>query len=67
MTFEKYNKMHVCNVKKMRISVFEDDVTYREVLYGGSKNDAEMESFNPQTMDDVYFIAQYVKIEPLAA
>lgn len=67
VTFGKYNKMHVCNVKKMRISVSEDDVTYREVLYGGLRNDTDMETFNLQTMDDTYFIAQYVKIEPLAA
>lgn len=67
LTFGKYNKMHVCNVKKMRISVSEDDITYREVLYGGLKNDTEMETFNLQTMDETYFIAQYLKVEPLAA
>lgn len=66
-TFGKYNKMHVCNVKKMKISVSEDNTEYREVLYGGLRNDTEMETFNLLVKDGTYLIAQYVKIEPLAA
>nr|AGE95508.1 hypothetical protein ECU02_0660 [Encephalitozoon cuniculi] len=67
ITFGKYNKMHVSNVKKMRISVSRDGVEYREVLCGGLKNDSEMETFNLLVKDEIYFVAQYVKIEPLAA
>ncbi|AFM97815.1 hypothetical protein EHEL_020590 [Encephalitozoon hellem ATCC 50504] len=67
ITFGKYNKMHVSNVKKMRISVSEDGAVYKEVLCGGLKNDSEMETFNLLVKDEAYHIAQYVKIEPLAA
>lgn len=67
ITFGKYNKMHVSNVKKMRISVSEDGAEYKEVLCGGLKNDSEMETFNLLVKDEAYHIAQYVKIEPLAA
>ncbi|KAL7348181.1 muskelin N-terminus domain-containing protein [Encephalitozoon intestinalis] len=67
ITFGKYNKMHVSNVKKMRISVSGDGVEYKEVLCGGLKNDSEMETFNLLVKDETYYIAQYVKIEPLAA
>lgn len=66
-TFGKYSKMHVCNVKKMKISVSDNNAAYREVFYGGLRNDTDTETFNLQTMDDEFFVAQYVRIEPLAA
>ncbi|KAH9412045.1 putative muskelin [Ordospora pajunii] len=66
-TFGKYTKMHVCNIKKMKISISEDGLRYREVFYGGLRNDTEMETFNLKILDDIYMIARYIKIEPLAA
>ncbi|TBU19465.1 hypothetical protein CWI42_020240 [Ordospora colligata] len=66
-TFGKYNKMHVCNVKKMKISISEDGLMYREVFYGGLRNDTEIETFNMKVLEDIYMVARYIKIEPLSA
>lgn len=68
ITFGKFSKIHVCNVKEMKISVSYDNKEYVEVFYGGLRNDTESETFTlSTTIKGKMLVTRFVKIEPLAA
>lgn len=67
ITFGKFSKIHVCNIKEMKISVSYDKKSWIEVFYGGLKNDTTNETHNLLYIQDELIISRYMKIEPLAA
>ncbi|WUR04274.1 muskelin-like protein [Vairimorpha necatrix] len=67
ITFGKFNKIHVCNIKEMKISVSFDNKKYIEIFYGGLKNDTINETHNLLYYNGEYIISKYMKIEPLAS
>ena len=68
VTFGKFNKLHVCNLKEFQIFVGPSEECLVECLHTGLRNDTEPETFTVKTMHNQHFIpCKYVKIVPLAS
>jgi len=66
ITFGKYEKTHVCNLKKFKVygGLSEDNMI--ELLDSGLKNDNQAETFNVRfKLENNPFPCQYVKVVPL--
>uniref|UniRef100_A0A3P8UPD0 Muskelin 1, intracellular mediator containing kelch motifs n=1 Tax=Cynoglossus semilaevis TaxID=244447 RepID=A0A3P8UPD0_CYNSE len=66
ITFGKYEKTHVCNLKKFKVfgGMGEDNMT--ELLSSGLKNDYNKETFTlKHKIDEQMFPCRFVKIVPL--
>ncbi|CAG5927233.1 unnamed protein product [Menidia menidia] len=66
ITFGKYEKTHVCNLKKFKVfgGMSEDNMT--ELLSSGLKNDYNKETFTlKHKIDEQMFPCRFVKIVPL--
>ncbi|KAJ3076625.1 Muskelin 1, intracellular mediator containing kelch motif [Podochytrium sp. JEL0797] len=65
ITFGKYHKVHVCNMREFKIygGLTPDNMT--ELLHAGLRNDSEAETFSlKHKMNGVVFPCQYIKIAP---
>lgn len=73
ITFGKYQKSHVCNLKEFKVYAGMDPESLQLVLHGGLHNDSELETFpvkfskKKSTGDEIVFPCQFVKIVPLSA
>lgn len=68
ITFGKYHKVHVCNLKEFKIYAGMTPNNMTQVLHSGLKNDSEMESFPVKfKANSVIFPCLYIKICPLLA
>ncbi|CAI9718917.1 muskelin-like isoform X1 [Octopus vulgaris] len=68
VTFGKYEKTHVCNLKKFKVYGGPTDDHMIELLESGLKNDHVPETFYPlNEIDDNHFPVRYLKIVPLQA
>ncbi|XP_052287065.1 muskelin-like isoform X2 [Dreissena polymorpha] len=66
ITFGKYEKTHVCNLKKFKVFCGLSDDLMIEVLESGLKNDHVPETFNLKNeIDGHYFPCRFIKIVPL--
>ncbi|KAJ2745700.1 hypothetical protein GGI20_001975 [Coemansia sp. BCRC 34301] len=68
ITFGKFYKMHVCNLKEFKVygGMTQDDMV--EILYSGLRNDSEPETISlKQRVHGYYIPSQYIKIQPLLA
>ncbi|KAJ1663246.1 hypothetical protein EV178_005187 [Coemansia sp. RSA 1646] len=68
ITFGKYYKTHVCNLKEFKVfgGMTEDNMT--ELLYSGLRNDSESETISlRQKLHGFYIPCRYIKIQPLLA
>lgn len=69
ITFGKYHKVHVCNLREFKIlgGLTPDNMV--ELLHSGLRNDPEPETFplKFKTDDGVIFPIKYLKIVPLMA
>ena len=66
ITFGKFEKAHVCNLKHFKVFAGEDDDNMIEVLDAGLKNDTVSEHFSLRhTVNTQHFPVNYVKILPL--
>jgi len=66
ISFGKFQKTHVCNLKKFKVFGGLDDVTFVEVLESGLRNDNTPESFNVKhKLKNHHFPSSYIKIQPL--
>eukprot|EP01135_Chromosphaera_perkinsii_P004865 Nk52_evm11s301 gene=Nk52_evmTU11s301 len=68
ITFGKYHKVHVCNLKEFKVFGGLNKNNMIELLHSGLRNDDEPETFplKHKTMD-VVFPCLYIKIMPLMA
>ncbi|KAL1924690.1 uncharacterized protein VTP21DRAFT_4344 [Calcarisporiella thermophila] len=68
ITFGKYHKVHVCNLKEFRVYGGLTPDNMNELLHSGLKNDCEPETFPLKHMaNSVIVPCQYIKIVPLMA
>ncbi|KAK7873640.1 hypothetical protein R5R35_009328 [Gryllus longicercus] len=66
ITFGKYEKTHVCNLKKFKVYGGLSDENMTELLESGLKNDSTAETFHLRhTVGDRPFPCRYIKIMPL--
>ncbi|KAF7678808.1 Muskelin [Astathelohania contejeani] len=67
ITFGKFSKIHVCNVKEMKIYV-KGNGEWIKVLHSGLHNDTDKETLNMNYIcGETYLISKKVRIVPLAA
>lgn len=68
ITFGKYIKVHVCNLKEFKVFGGLTPNNMVELLHNGLKNDTEAETFRLKTsVNNATFPCQYIKIAPLLA
>ncbi|KAJ3106961.1 Muskelin 1, intracellular mediator containing kelch motif [Phlyctochytrium planicorne] len=68
ITFGKYYKVHVCNMKEFKVFGGLQPNNMVELLHSGLRNDTEPETFSlKHKINDVIFPCQYIKIAPLVA
>ncbi|RKO92671.1 Muskelin N-terminus-domain-containing protein, partial [Blyttiomyces helicus] len=68
ITFGKYHKVHVCNLKEFKVFGGLTPTNMIELLHSGLRNDSEPETFSlKHKANDVIFPCQYIKIVPLLA
>ena len=69
ITFGKYHKVHVCNLKDFKVfGGLDPDNLTMELLHSGLRNDSESETFSLRfKTDGVLFPCRFVKIVPLMA
>ncbi|TPX71748.1 hypothetical protein SpCBS45565_g00878 [Spizellomyces sp. 'palustris'] len=68
ITFGKYHKVHVCNLKEFKVFGGLSPNNMIELLHCGLRNDIEPETFSlKHKANDVIFPCQYIKIVPLLA
>ncbi|KAI9205394.1 Muskelin N-terminus-domain-containing protein [Polychytrium aggregatum] len=68
ITFGKFHKVHVCNLKEFKVYGGLTPNSMFELLHGGLRNDTEPETFSLKfKANGVYFPCQYIKIAPLLA
>ncbi|XP_035224067.1 muskelin-like isoform X2 [Stegodyphus dumicola] len=66
ISFGKYEKSHVCNMKKFKVYGGLSDDSMIELLYSGLKNNNQTESFNlKHTAGENMFACRYIKIVPI--
>uniref|UniRef100_A0A8D9A7M5 Muskelin n=1 Tax=Cacopsylla melanoneura TaxID=428564 RepID=A0A8D9A7M5_9HEMI len=66
ITFGKFEKMHVCNLKKFKIFGGMDENTTIELLDWGLKNDSNSETFDlKHSLGEGQFPCSYIRIEPI--
>ncbi|RWS09436.1 muskelin-like protein [Dinothrombium tinctorium] len=66
ITFGKYEKTHVCNLKKFKVSGGMTDSTMIELLDSGLKNDSQPETFTlKHTIKAHLFPCRFIKITPI--
>ncbi|PFX17036.1 Muskelin [Stylophora pistillata] len=66
ITFGKYEKTHVCNLRKFKIYGGLNDEHMTELLQSGLRNDHNKEAFELQhELDGKMFPCQYIKIVPI--
>ncbi|ORX50570.1 hypothetical protein DM01DRAFT_1384804 [Hesseltinella vesiculosa] len=67
ITFGKFHRAHVCNLKEFKVYGGPNFENMMELLHAGLKNDTELESFELRTHSNhMVFPIQYLKIVPLA-
>ncbi|KAJ3377243.1 Muskelin 1, intracellular mediator containing kelch motif, partial [Entophlyctis sp. JEL0112] len=65
ITFGKYHKVHVCNLKEFKVYGGLTLNNMTELLHSGLRNDSEPETFSlKHKVNDVVFPCQYIKIAP---
>ncbi|KAJ3185891.1 hypothetical protein HK101_009778 [Irineochytrium annulatum] len=68
ITFGKYHKVHVCNLKEFKVYGGLNPNNMIELLHSGLRNDTEPETFSlKHKANNVIFPCQYIKICPLLA
>jgi len=68
ITFGKYYKVHVCNLKEFKVYGGLTPNNMIELLHSGLKNDCETETFALKyKSNDIVFPCLYIKIVPLVA
>lgn len=77
ITFGKFHKMHVCNLKHFKIYSYNDCTEYPiantekkplQILKNGLKNDATPETFAVKFIQkNTFIISNYIKIQPIQA
>ncbi|KAG0046379.1 Muskelin 1, intracellular mediator containing kelch motif [Gryganskiella cystojenkinii] len=68
ITFGKYHKVHVCNLKEFKVFGGLTSSNMTELLHTGLRNDSEPETFLlKHKTKSVVFPCQYIKIVPLMA
>lgn len=71
ITFGKYHKIHVCNLKEFRVLGGPSPSRLTELLHAGLRNDSEPETFSlKRTVGNdsrICLPVQYLKIVPIAA
>jgi N-acetylneuraminic acid mutarotase len=68
ITFGKYYKVHVCNLKEFKVYGGLTPNNMIELLHSGLKNDCETETFTLKyKSNDIVFPCLYIKIVPLVA
>ncbi|KAI8598594.1 Muskelin N-terminus-domain-containing protein [Dissophora ornata] len=68
ITFGKYHKVHVCNLKEFKVFGGLTTSNMTELLHTGLRNDSEPETFLlKHKTNSVVFPCQYIKIVPLMA
>ena len=68
ITFGKFHKVHVCNLKEFKVYAGLTKDTMSEILHSGLRNDTENETFAVKyATKGVVFPVKYVKIVPIAA
>ncbi|KAI8905071.1 Muskelin N-terminus-domain-containing protein [Gorgonomyces haynaldii] len=68
ITFGKYHKVHVCNLREFKVFGGMSLTNMTEILHSGLRNDSEPETFAlVHKSNGVYFPCQYIKIVPLIA
>ncbi|KAJ3154115.1 Muskelin 1, intracellular mediator containing kelch motif [Geranomyces michiganensis] len=68
ITFGKYHKVHVCNLKEFKVFGGLTPTNMIELLHSGLRNDSEPETFSlKHKANDVLFPCLYLKIVPLLA
>lgn len=68
ITFGKYEKTHVCNIKKFKVYGGLEPENMMELLENGLKNDSVPETFDLKHIlgnEENYFPVRYIKIVPL--
>ncbi|XP_026673442.1 muskelin isoform X4 [Ceratina calcarata] len=68
ITFGKYEKTHVCNIKKFKVYGGLEAENMMELLENGLKNDSTPETFDLKHVlrnEENYFPVRYIKIVPL--
>ncbi|XP_043569159.1 muskelin [Chiloscyllium plagiosum] len=66
ITFGKYEKTHVCNLKKFKVYGGMSEENMTELLSSGLKNDYNKETFTlKHKIDDQMFPCRFIKIVPL--
>ncbi|KAL1110452.1 hypothetical protein AAG570_007983, partial [Ranatra chinensis] len=66
ITFGKYEKPHICNLKKFRVYGGLEEDSMIELLEGGLKNDSNPETFMLRyTVGGQPFASRYIKIVPI--
>ncbi|KAI8614210.1 Muskelin N-terminus-domain-containing protein [Chytriomyces sp. MP71] len=65
ITFGKYHKVHVCNLKEFKVYGGLSLNNMTELLHSGLRNDSEAETFSLKyKVNNVVFPCQYIKIVP---
>nr|KAJ3410527.1 Muskelin 1, intracellular mediator containing kelch motif [Polyrhizophydium stewartii] len=68
ITFGKYHKVHVCNLKEFKVYGGLTPDNMLELLHSGLRNDSEQETFSlKHVANGVVFPCQYIRIVPLLA
>ncbi|KAJ3332134.1 Muskelin 1, intracellular mediator containing kelch motif [Blyttiomyces sp. JEL0837] len=68
ITFGKYHKSHVCNLKGFKVYGGLSPSNMIELLHSGLRNDSEPETFSlKHKINDITFPCQYIKIAPQVA
>ncbi|XP_076804346.1 muskelin-like isoform X1 [Clavelina lepadiformis] len=66
ITFGKYEKTHVCNLRKFKVFASLEEQNFVEILQGGLKNDSNPETFTlKHTIHGQPFPCRFIKIVPL--
>nr|4PQQ_A Chain A, Muskelin [Mus musculus] len=66
ITFGKYEKTHVCNLKKFKVFGGMNEENMTELLSSGLKNDYNKETFTlKHKIDEQMFPCRFIKIVPL--
>ncbi|XP_023324449.1 muskelin [Eurytemora carolleeae] len=64
--FGKFEKTHVCNLKKFKVFGGLDESSYIELLESGLKNNSSPDSFNLKCeLNQHYFPCSFIKIQPI--
>ena len=68
ITFGKYHKVHVCNLKEFKVFGGQTPDNMIEILHSGLRNDSEPETFTLKYKgNNIVFPCKYIKIVPLVA